>query len=297
MNSVEAIWKLLRPKQWSKNLLVLAAPIFAAVHRDPHAIKSTAIAFGAMCLVSSATYVVNDVLDAERDRKHPAKQNRPVAAGVISRGMALGMAALLAALGLGATYWLNTSSLVLLLAYLALQVLYNSALKRIPIADVFTISLGFIIRAMLGAAAVWVPISGWLLFCTGALALMLGFAKRRNEFITQAEERTSSRESLAGYSRSGLDALVTMTATGAAICYGIYTVDSATAARYPAVVVTSLFVFFGIARYVLIVFGQDEGGEPADLLFKDRQLLACVSLFMLSAILAVSGMRIPLLEK
>lgn len=114
----------------------------------------------------------------------------------------------------------------------------------------------------------------------------------------QGEAKTASRESLGGYSRQALDALVIMTATGAAICYGIYTADSSTAQKYPAIVVTSLFVFYGIARYVLLVFNHDEGAEPADLLFKDPHLLASVVLFMASAILAVGGgLRIPLLER
>lgn len=293
----QAIWRLLRPKQWSKNLLVLAAPIFAAVHRDPDAMRATAIAFASMCLVSSATYIANDVMDAARDRLHPVKKDRPIASGAISPGLAVGLAVLLASGGIALAASLNTSSLTVVLSYLVLQFLYNAGLKRVPIADVFSISLGFIFRAVLGAAAVSVPISGWLLFCTGALALMLGFAKRRHEFILQSERRTASRESLGGYSKAGLDALVIMTATGGAMCYGIYTVDSSTAARYPAIVITSLFVFYGIARYVLIVFGHDEGGEPADLLFRDPQLLASVVLFMASAVLAVSGLRIPLLEK
>lgn len=298
MGTLAAIWRLLRPKQWSKNLLVLAAPIFAAVLKEPDAAKATCIAFAAMCLVSSGTYVANDILDAKRDREHPTKKNRPIAAGLISLSTGIAMAVVLIAVGLGLTFLLNTSSLVLLLVYLLLQFLYNLGLKKVPIADVFTISLGFIIRAMLGAYAVWVPISGWLLFCTGALALMLGFAKRRNEFILQGEAKATSRESLAGYTKVGLDALVVMTATGAAICYGIYTVDSSTAAKFPTIIITSIFVVYGIARYVLIVFGKDEGGEPADLLFKDPQLLACVTLFVLSAILAVSGVvKIPLLVK
>ena len=289
--------KLLRPKQWTKNLLVLAAPIFAAKISDPVALKQTGIAFAAMCMMSSATYVFNDIADAKRDREHPTKCKRPIASGAVPISMAVAIGVILAITSIGLGVVLNKSSVILLISYALLQVIYNLGLKRVPIADVFVIALGFIMRAMLGATAVWVTIAGWLLFCTGALALMLGFAKRRNEYILQGDQRTSSRESLAGYSKSGLDALVIMTATGAAMCYGIYTVDSTTALRFPAIVVTSLFVFYGIARYVLLIFGKDEGGEPADLLFKDPQLLASVVLFILSAMLAVSGFRIPLLEK
>ncbi len=295
---VAAVLSLLRPKQWAKNLLVFAAPIFASKMTDSGSALLALQAFAAMCLMSSATYIFNDLADVKRDREHPKKRLRPLASGAVAIPTATVIGVLLGALALFLGFSLNTTSGTVLISYALLQVLYNLALKRTPIADVFTISLGFIFRAALGAFAVWVPISGWLLFCTGALALMLGFAKRRNEFIMQGEQRTASRESLAGYTKAGLDALVTMTATGAAICYGIYSVDSATAAKFPAIVVTSLFVFYGIARYVMIVFSKDEGGEPADLLFKDPHLLASVVLFLVSAMVAVSGQfQIPLLVK
>lgn len=294
---VAAVIRLLRPKQWSKSLLVLAAPIFAAKLTEAETWGPVGLAFLAMCLASSATYIVNDLRDAERDRNHETKRNRPIASGAVSPGLALGLAVVLAAAALGIGFALNTSLLALLIAYFVLQLLYNAGLKHAPIADVFTISLGFILRAMLGAAAISVPISGWLLFCTGALALMIGFAKRRHEFIHQGEARTASRESLGGYNLKSLDALVVMTATGAAMSYGIYTLDSATATRYPAIVITSLPVFYGIARYVLLTFSRDEGGEPADLLFGDVQLLTSVVLFMVTAIAAVSGLRLPLIER
>lgn len=294
---VGAVIRLLRPKQWSKSLLVLAAPIFAAKITESSTWGPVALAFLAMCLASSATYVINDLRDAERDRNHETKRNRPIASGAVSPGLALGLAVVLAAASLIIGFLLNTSSFTLLIAYFVLQLLYNVSLKQAPIADVFTISLGFILRAMLGAAAISVPISGWLLFCTGALALMIGFAKRRHEFIHQGEARTSSRESLGGYNLKSLDALVVMTATGAAMSYGIYTLDSATATRFPAIVITALPVFYGIARYVLLTFSRDEGGEPADLLFGDVQLLASVVLFMASAIAAVSGLNLPLIER
>lgn len=294
---MHAVIRLLRPKQWSKSLLVLAAPIFAAKITDSTTWIPVGLAFLAMCLASSATYIVNDLRDADRDRNHETKRLRPIASGEVSARFAAGLALVLAAGALAIGSTLNTSSLALLIAYFALQTLYNLALKQAPIADVFTISLGFILRAMLGAAAISVPISGWLLFCTGALALMIGFAKRRHEFIHQGEARIVSRESLDGYNLKSLDALVIMTATGAAMSYGIYTLDSATATRFPAIVITSLPVFYGIARYVLLTFSRDEGGEPADLLFGDVQLLTSVVLFMFTAILAVSGLRLPLIER
>ncbi len=242
------------------------------------------IAFAAMSMVSSAVYIFNDLLDIERDRLHPRKRLRPLASGAVSKRTAvvLGILMLFGGLALGA--WVAKGVLILLLVYLAMQVLYNWRLKHTPVADVYTIALGFVLRAVLGASAVGVAISGWLLFCTGALALMLGFAKRRNEFVLQGDSRGGSRESLVHYNRLALDALVVMFAAGAAMCYGIYTLESETARRFPGIVLTSIFVFYGITRYVLLIFTLDEGGEPADVLFK------------VTAVLAMSGMRLPMLE-
>lgn len=292
-----ALVRLLRVKQWTKNLLVFAAWIFtgSALH-DSSTAPRVLVAFFAMCFVSSATYVFNDVADVERDRAHPKKRLRPIASGAVSIPLAVILAVVLMGLGLAGGFGLTHTTGFVLVAYLALQVLYNAGLKRAPVADVFTISLGFILRAALGAAAISVTISSWLLFCTAALALMLGFAKRRSEFIQQGEARAMSRESLAGYTRSALDALVIMFACGAALCYGVYAVESTTAQKYPGLILTSLFVFYGISRYVLVVFSQDEGGEPETLLFKDRHILFSIAMFVLTALLAMSGLHLPLLE-
>src|SRR5579862_5539902 len=287
---------LLRPKQWTKNLLVFAAFIFTGSFHDQDRIRQVLIAFAAICLASSFIYVVNDILDVERDRLHPRKRNRPIASGAIPVPVAaiIGILALLGSAALVAT--LTHTSMVVLATYVLLQLLYNFSLKRVAVADVFLISLGFILRATLGAAAISVTISTWLLFCTGALALMLGFCKRRSEFILLGDRRGEVRESLTAYSKGALDALVVMFACGAALCYGVYAVQSPTAHKYPALILTTVFVFYGICRYVLIVFGKDEGGEPETLLFKDPHIIFSIVMFLIAAVLAMSGMRIPLLE-
>jgi len=284
---------LLRPKQWTKNLLVFAALLFVGAFRDPHMVWLATQAFFAMCLASSFVYVVNDLRDIERDRRHPRKKSRPLASGLVKPPAAIVAAILCLAGALTIAFFINKASLAIVGTYLAIQGLYNLWLKQVAVADVFCIGIGFVLRATLGAAALNVEISGWLLFCTGALALMLGFSKRRNEFLTVPENGTT-RESLAHYTKSALDALVVMFACGAALCYGIYSLESTTAKKYPGLVLTSLFVFYGIARYVLIVFSRDEGGEPETLLYKDPHILMSVVLFVLTSILALSGFRIPL---
>ncbi|MEZ0324643.1 MAG: decaprenyl-phosphate phosphoribosyltransferase [Fimbriimonas sp.] len=291
------ILRLLRPKQWTKNLLVFAALLFTGTFKDPSYLTLALIAFASMCAASSATYIFNDLQDAERDRAHPKKQHRPIASGAVSPSLAIALGLILALVGLGLAFWLGTGSLLIVVTYLVIQVLYNAGLKRVPVADVYAIAFGFVLRAALGAAAINVKLSGWLLFCTGALALMLGFGKRRHEFIQQGEERATTRQSLVHYNRVALDGLVIMFATAAALCYGLYTLESQTAQQYPGIILTAPFVFYGITRYVLLVFTSDEGGEPEEVLFRDPHLLFSIAFFVLAAGLAIMGFRLPLLER
>ena len=293
---VPSVVKLVRPKQWAKNVLVFAALLFTGGVIAQGSWVQAVMAFFAMSFVSSSTYVFNDLFDVERDRRHPKKRLRPLASGAISKPAGVAIGAILLAMSLGIAAAINLKVVVCIGIYIAMQIAYNWRLKHIALADVYTIAVGFVLRAVLGAAAIDVYISGWLLLCTGSLALMLGFAKRRNEFILQGADRSSSRESLVHYTRPALDALVTMFAGVATMSYGIYCLLSRTGQHYPALILTALFVAYGITRYLLVVFSLDEGGEPADLLFKDRHIIASVVLFVLSAALAMSGVRLPVIE-
>jgi 4-hydroxybenzoate polyprenyltransferase len=291
-----ALARLLRPKQWAKNLLVFAALLFTGGWDRTGALLLACGAFFAMSLLSSAVYVLNDLRDRERDRAHPVKRNRPLASGAVSPGSAatLGLVCLVGAAGL--FFWLGPACLAIGLTYLVIQVLYNFGLKRVPVLDVFLLATGFVLRAALGAAAIGVTISAWLLFCTAALALLLGFGKRRHEFLLQGEARETSRESLGGYTREALDGLVLVAAAIAAICYGIYAIDSPTAVRYPALLLTAPFVLYGIARYLFLILSRTEGGEPESMLLGDPHMLLSVALFVIAAAAAVGGLRLPLLE-
>ena len=294
---MRAYFLLLRPKQWTKNFIIFAALIFSAKFSDAGAVGLALVAFAAMCLVSSATYIVNDALDAEKDRLHPKKKFRPIASGEVSVPAALLLALVFALVGLILGFVLARRAGFLILAYLVIQVLYNVALKKMSVADVYAIASGFILRAVLGAAAINVKISAWLLFCTAALALMLGFSKRRNEFIQQGEGKAQTRESLAGYSRGALDALVIVFATCAALCYGVYSIESKTASLHPGIFLTTGFVWYGISRYVLLVFNMNEGSEPADILLKDKHMIFSVVGFIIASMVAISLTRIPLIER
>lgn len=287
---------LLRPKQWTKGLLVFAALFFTAKFKDAGAVAIAFQAFFAIALVSSAVYIFNDARDVERDRAHPKKKTRPLASGAVTLPIAYVAMAVCLAAGFGLAIAINDRVVVVLVAYLALQLVYNFGLKAVPVADVFLIASGFVLRAALGAAALDVRISGWLLLCTGSLALMLGFGKRRHEFILQGNERATSRESLAGYTKPALDAMLIAAATGAALCYGIYSIESSTARSHPALISTSIWVTYGIFRYIFLVLSQDEGGEPENLLFKDRHILFTIFAFAINVVLAMSGVDLPIVE-
>lgn len=288
--------RLLRPKQWTKNLLVFAALVFTKGYTEPETLAISIKAFIALCLVSSAVYAMNDVLDAERDRVHPKKRNRPIASGAVTpiKGIIVSLAALTAGGALTAS--LGSQFMLGIVFYLALQVAYNAWLKAIPVVDVVIVSTGFVLRAALGAIAIGSFISGWLLFCTGSLALLLASAKRRHEFHLMGDEKVSSRSALAQYSSLSLDAMVVFSAGLACMSYGIYAIESETALQHRSLLFTVPFVVLGVLRYLFIAFAKNDGGEPETVLVTDPQIIIAVVLFLISAVYAMEGGDIPIIS-
>jgi len=195
----------MRPRQWTKNLLVFAGIVFAAKLGDPGRWADAATAFVAFCAASSAAYLVNDVRDAEHDRLHPTKNARPIARRELAPRAALALAGGLALAAVALTAALGLSALLYLGAFLALQAAYTLALKEVVLVDVMAIGALFVVRAAAGANAVRVPISPWLLLCTALLALFLGLAKRRGELVLVGADATPGRPVLAGYSLELVD--------------------------------------------------------------------------------------------
>lgn len=275
-----AAFVALRPRQWSKNLLVFAGIVFAAKMGDPVRWVEACAAFVAYCAASSASYLVNDVRDAPHDRLHPVKRTRPIASRELSPRSALVLAGALLALALGLAAALGPASLGLLLAFVALQVAYTVWLKHVVLIDVMTIGALFVIRAAAGAAAVDVRISPWLLLCTALLALFLALAKRRGELVLVGAEATPGRPVLEGYSLALVDQLVAVVAASTVIAYSLYTF---TASDSKAMMVTIPFVLFGVFRYLLLVHRHDLGEEPENVLISDVPILVCVALWALTA--------------
>lgn len=289
------VLRLIRPKQWVKNVFVFAAFIFTRGWADWSHVRETILAFVAMCLVSSATYVANDVFDVEKDRQHPMKKNRPIASGRIPVPMAIALSCGLIVASLIAGYLANPNTLYCLGTYILVQVLYNLGLRNKSVVDVGCIAAGFVIRVIIGAVAISSGVSGWILLCTATLSLMLGFGKRRHEFILQGANKESSRKSLAEYSRTALDMLVAMSATCAAMTYSVYSIESPTARIYPALILTTPWVIYGICRYLVLVFGEGETGEPENLVLADKHLIAVFVGYLVCAILALNRVALPFL--
>ena len=277
---VRAALVALRPRQWSKNLLLFAGILFAAELGDLARWVEAVTAFAAYCAASSAAYLANDVRDAASDRLHPLKRERPVASGEMSRRAALGLAAGLTVLALGLAIALGPLSVLLLTLFLALQGAYTLSLRNVVLIDVMAISGLFVVRAAAGAEAVDVRISPWLLLCTALLALFLALAKRRGELVLAGRAATPGRSVLSGYSLGLVDQLVTVVAAATIVAYSIYTVSSEHSA---ALMATIPFVVFGLFRYLLLVHRDDLGEEPEHILLSDRPILAAVGLWALTA--------------
>ncbi len=283
--------RLARPRQWTKNLLVFAGLIFTGLFVCSEAATAALLLFAAFCLASSAGYVWNDVADVEADQLHPVKRSRPIASGAVAKGAAsvyaigLLIAAYAVALVLDFSVLPLAESIydsartnrlplldsnfpiatVCVSAYLINQFFYSTIARRVAILDVFVIAIGFLIRAIAGAVVLSVTISQWLFLCTLFLALFLGFAKRRNEFLIAAE----SRSSLGGYSRTLLDHLISITAASSVISYSLYAIQSSTAQSHPLLALTIPFPVFGIFRYLQITFRDNDSGSPDLVLLRD----------------------------
>jgi 4-hydroxybenzoate polyprenyltransferase len=273
-------WLLLetmRPKQWIKNSFVLAGLLFSGKVLDPGLVLRALAVAVAFCLASGATYLLNDARDAEADRLNPRTAGRPIARGALSPNLALGAAGVAAALALGLGALVNWESLAALAGYVALQLGYSHGLKHVLFIDVMAIAAGFVLRAAAGGLAIDVPISPWLLLCTGLLAVFLGFTKRRGEAVALGGSAQPSRPVLDHYSVGLLDELIAVVTPATVVVYSIYAV---TGAHTHAMLLTVPFVMYGIFRVLFLIHHRPAmTEEPAVAVYRDRPLLACVLLW------------------
>jgi 4-hydroxybenzoate polyprenyltransferase len=268
--------RLLRPHQWTKNLLVFAGPIFAR-RTDPANLLRALEAFALFCVVSSGAYVLNDVLDRDRDRSHPKKRLRPVASGRVPVPAAVALAVLLLAGGLVAGLLVARRVELCLALYAANALAYSRVLKHSAIVDVMSIAFGFVVRLVAGVFAVDALPTAWIVLCTFFLATFLGFAKRRAELAALGGGERGQRPVLRKYTVPYLDALLAQSAVMAIMSFALFTVTSG---KNPTLLVTLPIVFYAVMHYKRLVLVLDGGEEPDRVLLRDWRLWLCVAAWL-----------------
>jgi 4-hydroxybenzoate polyprenyltransferase len=282
---VSSVLAALRPRQWPKNLLVFVALAFTLNLQDPILLARTVATFVLFCALSSAGYLVNDVLDVEADRRHPTKRFRPIAAGAISVPVALGLAIGLALVGVIGCIAIAPALGAIAIGYLALTAVYSCWLKHVVLVDIFVIAAGFVLRAAAGAVAIGVPISPWLYSATMLGALLIALGKRRAELESLGEGAVIHRRNLESYSLDLIDQLIVVITSAAIMTYALYTFSAENLPHDHSMMLTIPIVLYGVFRYLLLMRSGQVHGAPEELLFRDRPLLIAVVLW---AVLAVT---------
>ncbi|MEZ8221573.1 4-hydroxybenzoate polyprenyltransferase [Candidatus Fervidibacteria bacterium JGI MDM2 JNZ-1-D12] len=289
---------LLRPHQWVKNTLLFAGYIFAGNFKLPPEkalfdLTLVLFAFFSFCALSGAVYAVNDVVDREKDRKHPSKRNRPIASGRVSVGEGISLAVGSGALGVMLACWvawLNQAPLFLLVAisYPIWGLAYSLWLKRLIIVDAIGVAAGFVLRVVAGCLAIKVDISPWLILCTLLLALFIAFSKRRHELILMGNNATAVRSVLGEYSPQLLDMFIAVTASMTIMAYSLYTFTAPHILlgdkKEPWLMVTIPFVVYGVLRYLYLAYQTDTAGAPEQML-RDKPFVINLALWALTVFL------------
>jgi len=296
-NVVVALWRGLRPKQWIKNLLVFAGLVFTLNERwrlfSPEMwryLARSSAAFVLFSLISSTIYLLNDVRDVEKDRRHPVKRNRPVASGALPPWLAVTAALTLMPLVFVASFLLSRSFFVVVAAYVVMQFGYIFLLKEMVLVDVFIIAIGFVMRAVSGVVVLGAQISPWLYTVTLLGALFLGLCKRRNELVLLEGRAADHRKILERYTAPLLDSLTSIVASSTIMAYSLYTFTSPTLPSNNLMMLTVPFVIFGMFRYLYLAHSHNAGGSPEEVFLRDKPLLVTIGLWILTTGL-ILGLR------
>ena len=277
--------KLIRPKQWVKNIFVFMPLFFGGEILNTEKALSAMIAFAAFCLTASSIYCLNDLIDVEDDRRHPVKRNRPIALGAISEGMAKMLTAILVlcalALSVGSHLLLGLSIFVpaIIAIYWVLNCAYCAWLKQYAIIDVCIIAFGFVLRILIGGAATDITISKWLVLMTFLLTLFMSFAKRRDDVLRMEETGEAPRQNTIRYNREFINQAITITVAVTLVCYIMYTVSPEVVARFHTdhLYLTTVFVLVGLLRYIQLTVVDKRSGDPTKLILRDR-FMQCIAL-------------------
>ena len=282
---ITALFKSLRPKQWTKNLFIFAALVFDVKLFQVEPLVKTFIGFLLLCAISGTVYLINDLADIEKDRQHPTKKNRPIPSGRVPFNVAVAAAIIIPAVCLPLSFWLDFYFGVIITAYLLLQIAYSFKLKNIVIVDLLTIAAGFVLRVAAGVALVDAArFSPWLYVFTVLLALFLGLGKRREELALLKDQASNTRTILNEYNLPFLDEMMAVVTAGTVMTYSFYTFSAPNLPDNHLMMVTIPFVIYGIFRYLYVIHVQGNGGAPDEVLLTDRPLQVSIGLFGLSVI-------------
>jgi 4-hydroxybenzoate polyprenyltransferase len=272
--------RTMRLKQWTKNVFVWAALVFDVKLFQQEPFIRTLVTFILFCLISSAVYVINDLVDIEKDRRHPTKCNRPLASGALRKNVAIGGAALIVLASLPVALWLDRGLLPILYGYLGLMVAYSFWLKNIVIVDVFTIAAGFVLRVAAGVVVVQTErFSPWLYVCMVLLALFLAIGKRRQEIVLLEGNDGNTRRILEEYNLRFLDEMLALVSASTVIAYSLYTFSAPNLPPNHTMMLTVPFVLYGLFRYLYLIHVKGETEPPDVVVLKDRPLQIDVMLF------------------
>lgn len=273
-STVWALIEIARPKQWVKNAFVFAPLIFSERVTELEACLRAGLAFALFCAISSCVYMMNDIADLERDRLHPEKRGRPLPSGRLSvRAVSVALALVFAAAS-AVAYWLSWKFFLTAWIYFGINVLYSFRCKSVVILDGMMIAAGFVLRAYAGAVVIGAVFSDWLYICATFVSLFLAFSKRRHEILLLGiEDAKNHRAILAEYNIQLLDQIISAVTAATVVTYSLYCIDMRHETASPAMKYTIPFVVYGLFRYLYLIYRRDEGGNPTELLLKDRPLL------------------------
>ena len=279
----------MRPEQWIKNLFVFTALLFSKnllnVSKDVNAL----VGFVVFCMITGCAYIINDLVDLEKDKLHPAKSQRPITSGKLQKTTAIKVTVIVCIMSLTLAFYMNAYFGIIVLVYFLLNISYSIYLKNIVIIDVVTIASGFVLRVLGGAVVISVAASQWLILCAILLSLFLGFSKRRHELVLLEDNATGHRKVLEHYSPYFLDQMISVVTASTLICYALYTMSKDTIEKLGTskLIYTIPFVLYGIFRYLYLVHQKEKGGSPTKVVFTDKPMIINISLWVIASVIFI----------
>lgn len=282
--------RTMRPRQWTKNLFVYLPFVFTLnekwkpFSREMYSLFATATAaFVLFCVISGVVYIINDLVDVEKDREHPRKRFRPLASGAFTKSQAIGAIIVLLLIAFPLAFALNIGFGIVAAIYFVMMLTYSFVLKNLVIIDVFTIAGGFVLRALAGAMAISVPASAWLFVCTLLGALFIGFSKRRHELILLEGDASKHRLILKEYTPILLDEMIAVTTSSFVMAYSLYTFSAPNLPKNHEMMLTIPFALYVVFRLLYLVHVKNEGGSPEEMVLRDKPLFISILVWGLAS--------------